>query len=100
MNLADQFGYTPLHYTVMYSKTYSFIFLYCKLGLRFTPQVIQPTLMQMSMSHECVEIVEILLHAPEWKPYIMSIVLPTALQRSNYHVVQLILKRTYKELPE
>jgi ankyrin repeat protein len=79
MNLPDKFGYTPLHYTAMYSKTYSFIFLYCKLGLKFIPQVMQPTLMQMSTSQECMEIVEILLHTPEWKPYIMAVVLPTAL---------------------
>jgi len=37
MSVPDQYGYTPLHYTVMYSKVYSFIFLFCKLGQRFNP---------------------------------------------------------------
>jgi hypothetical protein len=98
--MADQFGYTPLHYATMYSKVYSFIYLYCKLGLRFNSAVIQPTLMQMGMSPECLEIVEILLQSEEFRPWIMSLVLPSALQRQNFHVVAIILKRCYKEVPE
>ena len=38
LNALDCFGYTPLHYAVMYNKVYSFIYLYYKLGYKFNPQ--------------------------------------------------------------
>jgi predicted lactoylglutathione lyase len=63
----------------MYNKVYTFIYLYSKLGLKFNMQLVQGTLMQMSLHLDCSEIIEILLHNEEFKPYIMQVVLPAAL---------------------
>ena len=96
----DRFGYTPLHYAVMYNKVYPFIFLFCKMGLQFNQTVIQATLMQMCSNSDCSEIIQILLHSPEFKPWVMNVVFLCSLQKQNFNVVKLILRQAYRDLPE
>jgi hypothetical protein len=48
LGLLDNFGFSPIHYTLMYNKVYAFIFFYFKLGLKLNQAIIQQTLSQMS----------------------------------------------------
>ena len=43
----DRFGYSPIHYAVMYTKVYAFILMYFKYNCKFNPQTLLATLMQM-----------------------------------------------------
>jgi ankyrin repeat protein len=40
IDTVDCYGYTPLHYSVMYAKVYTFILLYFKYNHRFNPMTL------------------------------------------------------------
>ena len=70
------------------------------MGLQFNQTVIQATLMQMCSNSDCSEIIQILLHSPEFKPWVMNVVFLCSLKKQNFNVVKLILRQAYRDLPE
>jgi hypothetical protein len=54
----------------------------------------------MSVSNDCSEILQILLHIPDFRPWVMQVVFKSALANQNFKVVKLLLRKLYKELPD
>jgi hypothetical protein len=71
----DCFNYTPMHYSIMYAKVYAFMLLYFKYGCRFNEKSLNATLMQMCNNDGCVDIIQIMSHIEELKPFVTSSIL-------------------------
>ena len=65
----------------MYNKTMCFIYMFCRLKLPFNPNVMHASLQQISGHTEAKDIIQILLHQIDYRPWIFQAVLIYTIQK-------------------